>query len=309
MKRFLKTYVAFMAIAALCLSMLQTATDYAAASKAAAGSRISYSKTVVALSPEYRPPEFTYKKTVEHYRESPSEMGMSLTESTELPIIETGQQSAGTPYGNFSAGFGMPAFTYSGTALSYTAGTIYAGGTAEAITASGASPLTATTSEGQCTAPFNQAATACNFVYWTSGTGLSITTSYATAYNGGQNVIVAYVTTSSTAITGVTPASLTLPPVNSESVTSCGTTTTCTQGNAALLPHTIIGTVTFSAATTATITAIAPAFTSTTSYTCTASDPSHGTYTYTITVLTSASFTITAGTSNSDAWAYQCRGY
>ena len=217
------------------------------------------------------------------------------------------QQAGGTPYANFSAAFGMPILTGVGTStLNYGAGTIYAGGVAEGIVAG---TLAMSSTQGTCLQPFEQAATACNFVYWTSGTGLSTSTSYATAYGGGANVVVAFVATNSSGnITAITPSSLTLPPLADAFVSSCGTTATCTP-TTVNLPRTIVGTVAMASATTVQVTAIAPAFTSTTSFVCTASDPNHGTYTYTITVNSASAFTITSGTSNSDTWAYACTGY
>lgn len=91
--------------------------------------------------------------------------------------------------------------------------------------------------------------------------------------------------------------------------TDCGSSATCaTPTTRSSTAKIVVGTIAFSAATTATVSGISPAFTSSSSYTCYASDPSHS-YTITISNVSSSSFTITAGTSNSDTWSYQCVGY
>lgn len=83
----------------------------------------------------------------------------------------------------------------------YTAGTITYGGATQAITADATGVLT-TASQSDCSAP---GYASCNFVYWTSGTSLSVTTTAATAFTPG-NVIVAFITTSSNDILTVVPA-------------------------------------------------------------------------------------------------------
>lgn len=86
--------------------------------------------------------------------------------------------------------------------LPYTAGQVFQGGAATTITAD-ATGLLATGSMTSCAAP---AYSACNFVYWTSGTALAITTTASTAFAPG-NVVVAFVTTTSNDINVITPAS------------------------------------------------------------------------------------------------------
>lgn len=86
--------------------------------------------------------------------------------------------------------------------LPYTAGSVTQGGAVQAITAD-ATGLLATGSMTSCAAP---AYSACNFVYWTSGSSLSITTTASTAFAAG-NVVVAFVTTTSNDINVITPAS------------------------------------------------------------------------------------------------------
>lgn len=87
-----------------------------------------------------------------------------------------------------------------GLGLTYTAGSVTAGGTVTAITGS---TLTATDAMTSCTAP---GYTACNFVYWTTGSSLSITTTAATAFTPG-NVVVSFCTTTGGNVTTCTPAS------------------------------------------------------------------------------------------------------
>ncbi len=93
---------------------------------------------------------------------------------------------------------------HSGTSLRavYTAGKVSNGGSQQSITADATGLLT-TASQGDCAAP---TFTACNIIYWTSGTALATTTSVATAFKPG-NIVIAYVTTDGSDILVVTPAS------------------------------------------------------------------------------------------------------
>lgn len=102
-----------------------------------------------------------------------------------------------------------------GLGLTYTAGSVTAGGSVQAITAG---TLTASDSQTSCAAP---AYTACNFVYWTSSTALLTTTTASTAFTPG-NIVVAFCTSTGGNITTCTPASwspatadATLRPTNS----------------------------------------------------------------------------------------------
>lgn len=104
-----------------------------------------------------------------------------------------------------------------GLGLTYTAGTITAGGPpTQAITAG---TLTATNTMTSCVAP---AYTACNFIYWNSGTALLQTTSAVTAFTPG-NVVVAFCTSTGGNITTCTPASF-------NSIASASTTAVPTGG-------------------------------------------------------------------------------
>src|SRR5579885_1830279 len=74
-----------------------------------------------------------------------------LTWAIFIPQSGFAQQTAGTNYGNFIAGFAAPALSGVGTAtLTYTAGTLYQGGAAVTIAASTSS---VDSSESSCAAP------------------------------------------------------------------------------------------------------------------------------------------------------------
>ena len=92
-------------------------------------------------------------------------------------------------------------------------------------------------------------------------------------------------------------------------ITSCGSSASCSgsvqePGKGWIMN----GTVAFSSSTTASITGMAPSWTSATSFNCSVADPTHA-YTWLITAQTTSGFTITAGTSNSDTWNWTCVGY
>ena len=92
-------------------------------------------------------------------------------------------------------------------------------------------------------------------------------------------------------------------------LTDCGSSASCaTPTTRSATMKAVTGTIAFSAATTASVTGISPAFTSATSYTCSVYNGSHN-YTWNFTTQTTTGFTLTAGTSNSDVWAYSCLGY
>lgn len=87
-----------------------------------------------------------------------------------------------------------------GLGLTYTAGTVTQGGAQQAITAN---TLTAADTQTSCAAP---AYTACNFIYWASGTSLSITQTASTAFAVG-NTVIAFCTSTGGNITTCTPSS------------------------------------------------------------------------------------------------------
>ena len=99
---------------------------------------------------------------------------------------------AARPRAQGNVGSAPPVITSPATGLTiaYSAGTVYTGGKSNAITAG---TLTATTTETNCAAPLYSS---CNIVYYASGTGLSITTSAATAFTPG-NVVLAFIVTNS----------------------------------------------------------------------------------------------------------------
>lgn len=136
-------------------------------------------------------------------------MVLALTIATLVTALPAkAQQAAGTNYGSFSAAFAAPAFSGVGSAtLTYTAGMLYQGGAAKSIVAGTLTSLDA--SQTSCAAP---GFSACEFIYWTSGTGLSKTTAYTTATASG-NILAAYVTTDgSSKVVAITPATLETQP-------------------------------------------------------------------------------------------------
>ncbi len=101
-------------------------------------------------------------------------------------------------------------------------------------------------------------------------------------------------------------ASITIPGTI---LTDCGSSASCaTPTTRSSTMKVVTGTIAFSSSTTAAVSGISPAFTSATSYSCSAYDGSHA-YTWLFTTQSGTGFTITAGTSNSDVWAYSCVGY
>lgn len=110
---------------------------------------------------------------------------------------------AGANYQTLASAFSDPAVSWSATGLTlnYTAGTVYQGGSANAITAG---TLTLTTSLSTCTQAGIQAGS-CNIVYWTSGSSLATTSTYATAVSPGNRVLYYCATSSGGNITGCTP--------------------------------------------------------------------------------------------------------
>lgn len=136
-------------------------------------------------------------------------------------------------------------------------------------------------------------------------------TDAANTFTGVQTLSSAPVLSTSTLTSGAgtitfPTASITVPGTI---FTECGASNSCaspsTQSSVMKVAH---GIVAFSAATTASVTGITPAFTATTSYTCSIYNPSHN-YTWNFTTQTTTGFTLTAGTSNSDSWSWTCVGY
>lgn len=125
--------------------------------------------------------------------------------------------------------------------------------------------------------------------------------------SGGTTAFASTFTFAPTAARSITfpDASIT---VSGATLTSCGTSTSCaspaTEGAIAKI---VTGTTAFSSSTTLAITGM-PAFTSITSFSCYASDPTHA-YTWTASNQSSSAVTFTAGTSNSDSWQWSCIGY
>ena len=89
-------------------------------------------------------------------------------------------------------------------------------------------------------------------------------------------------------------------------IANCGSSATCASQQPQQLKI-ATGTIAFAAATTAGVSGL-PAFTATTDYVVTVTDPSNA-YTWTVTNTSGSAFTITAGTSNSDTWTWVAVGY
>jgi hypothetical protein len=130
-----------------------------------------------------------------------------------IPMVLSPRWSAHPKAQGYSGAMpNVTATAATGLGITYTAGSITVGGPpAQAITAG---TLTATNTMTSCVAP---AYTACNFIYWTSGTALLLTTSATTAFTPG-NVIVAFCTSTGGNITTCSPSSY-------NSVVSSATTT------------------------------------------------------------------------------------
>lgn len=179
-----------------------------------------------------------------------------------------GQQPTNRATGLFDAAFAAPYLSGVGLAtLTYTAGTIYQGGTSKSIVAGTLTSLDA--SQTSCAAP---AYTACEFIYWTSSTALLKTTSYVTARGNGANIIVAYVTTTAGSLVGtITPASLNLVAPAAE-LYECGTSAACSPSLVPAADWAFFGSCALSSASpsTCSVSAMSPAFTSTSTYWCTA---------------------------------------
>jgi hypothetical protein len=95
----------------------------------------------------------------------------------------------------------------------------------------------------------------------------------------------------------------------SSNFNNCGSSASCATPALVATPLTIdTGTVTFSAATTASITGLV-GFTSATSYSCSISNQNAHTYTSGSEVTSATAVTFLSGTSNSDSWTYTCIGY
>jgi hypothetical protein len=306
--------------------------------------------------------------------------GLAFGQGTAGPV------AGGNSYTAINADFGIPGVSWSATGLTlnYSAGSIYMGPLAANQFAIAAGTLTLTNTENTCTIPLS-ASSSCNFVYFSgSGTALSSSTTFATAFASGTNPLYACGTTggnitgclsltlvpkgtsvtASGAVTGtgstvlatsptlVTPilgvaagTSLTLSattsqlavgttnvdtlsftaPASSRTITfpdpgaaaniaygtleDCGTSTSCASPTVKTTPIIInVGHPAFSASTTLAITGLGP-FTSSTSFVCTANDPTHPAYATQINNVSSTAATITSGTSNSDTWNFVCTGY
>lgn len=100
-------------------------------------------------------------------------------------------------------------------------------------------------------------------------------------------------------------ASITVPGIVQ---TSCGTSASCASpATESSIGKIVTGSTAVGSSSTLAITGISPAFTSSTSFMCMASDPSHNYYASAANQTTSA-VTFTFSTSNSDTWQWACVG-
>lgn len=213
---------------------------------------------------------------------------------------DTGAQGVGT--------YRFPTVTRSGSSLlviAWTGGTLNNGGHAVAITA-GTAAVTA--SRADCAAP---AFASCNIVYASSAGSVSVnstaTTGMAAVQMVGGNTILALVETNGTTITRIAyPSQFSTGPgaAAGKMFQDCGTTATCS--NTVSKPRILYGHAPLAANGVLTVSAIAPAFTSSTSYACVAT-LSAGTSGVTITQGTSTITFTYPGAATHEVY-YNCTG-
>lgn len=213
------------------------------------------------------------------------------------------------PYNNSAvlqaqANLKQPSVTQqSATKVQWTAGTLNNGGHAVTITAGSAS---VTTSETDCSAP---GYASCNFLIANSGGTVSVTTSAVTARATG-NSLMAYIETSGSAITKLSfpaQASTVTLPITGPTLcaTSSGTCTNTAEGGSFKQMY---GSVTLVAGS-ATVSAFSPAFTSSTSFGCTANiNGNTNGLGLTVRILSGTSITILSNGMSTDTAFYNCVG-
>jgi hypothetical protein len=132
-------------------------------------------------------------------------MALLVMHSLARPV--GGQYAPGTNYAAFIAGFAAPAITAGVPgAVTATNGTVYLGGTAQAIT--GGSVTGLASSKSSCTAPTYSS---CEIIYASGAGTLNHTATLATA-TANTNVVVALVTTdANSAILTIVPTTLQSP--------------------------------------------------------------------------------------------------
>lgn len=216
------------------------------------------------------------------------------------------QQLPATSYGAFDAAFGAPALSGVGLGtITYTAGSIYQGGTLKSIVAGTIGTLGA--SKTDCSAPLYAS---CDIIYWTSGTGLSMSATFNTATAAGNNVVAFVTTDGSSLITAITPVSLSLTQPDT-AWNLCGATTTCAKtANGTPVLH-VTGSGVGTTTGVATITALPF---SNTNYICsgfvssaTGATPTGGVIPLVISA-TSAKFTVTGNTGTDTTVGFVCDG-
>lgn len=211
----------------------------------------------------------------------------------------------------------MPTVQQGATALNikWTAGTLNSGGHAITVTA-GNTAVTA--SKTDCSAP---SFASCNLLYSNSSGTVAVTATPATAGATG-NVLMAYIETDGSAITRIAYPQqagqiwTNIALAGGASVVNCGTANACS-ATTVLSPNAkvVIGksaALDGASPAIATITGISPAFTSSSSYICTATlngtSAAGATGSLEINYVSSSSFTITAGNGVTATASYVCIG-
>lgn len=200
--------------------------------------------------------------------------------------------------------------SYTALSIKWTAGTLDSGGHAVSVTAGSA---TLTSLQNNCVAPTYPA---CNILWANSSGTVSVTatsTGIATAAATG-NSIMAYIETSSTAITRVVypPQASTAQMPNSLRI-DCGTSAACASPTSVVAAlRAAGGAVTVSTTSAVIITNILPAFTSTSTYGCTATIDGTTSTLRTSSYSRTSSSSITlfvAGVAGSETVTWNCAGY
>lgn len=126
--------------------------------------------------------------------------GLLFAQGSAGPVL------GGTNYSNLVSAFAAPSVSWgaTGLTLNYSAGTVYQNGAGTAVTANA---LTLTANLPTCTQAGIQGGS-CNIIYWSGGSSLANTSSYAVAGVPGNRIFYYCSTNSSGNITGCFPTGL-----------------------------------------------------------------------------------------------------
>lgn len=204
----------------------------------------------------------------------------------------------------------LPSVTSADTThVKWTAGTILNGGHPVAVTAN--SSTVVTLSKTDCSSP---GFASCNFVYANSSGTVAVGTTLATAMAAG-NTIFAYVETDGSGITKIAyPQQSNNPYTSGVIVVNCGTSATCTsptQVTGAAF-HVIMGSSALATGSpsTVTVSGLTPAFTSTSTFQCTATATTTAADNLLkIANVSGTSFTITGPNTTTGSVNWHCIGY